>query len=94
MNELKLSWKNVLAPLIVAVIVGMASSYVTASVQMGKVKTRLSQAEAQISRLRNKSHARRKGEFQMRERIIRLETKIDLLLETQGIDPQDPENYE
>lgn len=80
-----LDWPTVIAPLIVAVVVGVGASYVTTRVQIGTIESRLGRAEEDIVRLRSRAKSRRKTETEMRERIIRMETKIDLLLESRGI---------
>ena len=76
---------TVLAPLIVAVVVGVGSSYVTTRVQIGTITERLQRHDDAITRLRMQGKAQRSSNQDMRERLTRLETKIDLLLESQGI---------
>jgi len=84
-----LSWSNVVAPVIVAIVVGILSSYVTTQVQIGTMQTRLQRAEEDITRLRTQTQTRRKASQELRDRIIRVSTKIDLLLQSEGISTDD-----
>jgi type II secretory pathway pseudopilin PulG len=84
-----LSWSNVVAPVIVAIVVGILSSYVTTQVQIGTMQTRLQRAEEDITRLRTQTQTRRKANQELRDRIIRVSTKIDLLLQSEGISTDD-----
>lgn len=81
-----ISWEHVVAPIVVAILVGIGSSYVTTKVQISTLRARVSQTEQDIARLRSKAAESSKEDLHMRERIIRMETKIDLLLKSQGID--------
>lgn len=84
-----LSWANVIAPLIVAVLVGVASSYITTRVQIGRIQQRVKLVEEELTRVRSKGKVRTKNTREMRERVIRMETKIDLLLQSQGLSAED-----
>ena len=83
------SWGNVIAPIIVAIVVGIGASYVTTRVQISTIQARVKRAEKDITRLRTKSDARRQAAQDLRERVIRMNTKIDLLLQSQGISTDD-----
>ena len=80
-----LSWGSVIAPLVVAIIVGIGASYMTTRVQISAIQTRLKQAENDITRLRTRSETRRQAAQDLRERVIRMSAKIDLLLQSEGI---------
>jgi len=84
-----ISWGNVVAPLVVAVLVGVSASYVTTRVQIGTIQQRISRAEEDITRLRTSQKTRETNAREMRERVIRMETKIDLLLQSEGISTDD-----
>jgi TolA-binding protein len=84
-----LSWGNVVAPVIVAIIVGIGASYVTTRVQITAIQTRVKRAEKDITRLRTKSETRRRAAQDLRERVIRMNAKIDLLLQSEGINTDD-----
>lgn len=81
-----LSWSNFIAPLIVAVVVGVGSSYMTTKMQIGALQQRVSRVQSDISRLRSRADAQDAATNEFRERVIRMETKIDLLLRSQGIE--------
>lgn len=80
-----LSWGSVLAPLLVAVVVGVGSSFVTTRVQIGSIQERIARTESDIIRLRERADQRQSEANDLSQRIIRMETKIDLLLESKGI---------
>ena len=84
-----LSWGNVIAPVIVAIVVGIGASYVTTRVQISSMQTRVKRAEKDITRLRTKSETRQRAVQDLRERVIRMNTKIDLLLQSEGISTGD-----
>jgi len=84
-----LSWSDVVAPVIVAIIVGIGASYVTTRVQISTIQTRVKRTEKDITRLRTKSETRRRAAQDLREQVIRMNAKIDLLLQSQGISTDD-----
>lgn len=79
------SWgRSIVAPVIVAVLVGMGTAYLTATTTiavMGEritaIENRIDKQEASASTQLKELDARSQGS---RERLIRLETKIDVLL--------------
>lgn len=84
-----LSWSHVVAPLLVAVVVGIGASYVTTKVQIGTIQQRMSRVEKDVVRLRSQAERDRQSQRDINERVIRMETKLDLLLQAQGIDSED-----
>ena len=80
-----ISWADVIAPLLVAVFVGVGSSFVTTKVQIGSIQQRISRTEADIVRLRERADQRQVEANDLSQRVIRMETKLDLLLEAKGI---------
>jgi len=87
-----LSWGSVIGPIVVAIIVGIGASYVTTRVQISAIQTRLKQTEQDITRLRTRSETRRQAAQDLRERVIRMSAKIDLLLQSEGISTGDMSN--
>jgi len=84
-----LSWSNFLAPLVVAVIVGMGASYITTKVQVGRIETRLDTHREKIENIESEQDRQLNVNNDLRQRVTRIETKIDLLLKSRGI-PNEP----
>lgn len=74
-------WAALIAPLMVAILVGVGSSYVTTRVQIGTMRERMRQAETDIERVQSALKRRRQTRADLRARVTRIETKIDLLLQ-------------
>jgi outer membrane murein-binding lipoprotein Lpp len=80
---------NILAPVVVAVIIGMASAYATARLTIEQLAGRVSAVESNVERLEKEELPELKAQIkatadrerESSERLIRLESKIDLLLE-------------
>jgi len=84
---LKKATQQILVPVVVAVIIGMGSAYLTATVKFANIEVRLSKAENNIQTLQESVTETQETLRQSRERVIRIETKVDLLLRAQGVDP-------
>lgn len=67
-------WANLVGPQIIALLVGAFSAYMTATVTLARLDQRTEQLEAKVERLEARGDADR-------EQLIRLETKIDYLIE-------------
>ena len=83
---------NLVAPIVVAVIIGMTSAYATARLTLESLSGRVSAVEANVERIEDveivqiKAEAKAAGarERDNAERLIRLESKIDLILSRQA----------
>lgn len=67
----------VVVSLLASVIVGMASAYLTANAAIAQLEVKVARNEAEISELRKD-----------RERLIRVETKLDVLIMKTSDDPE------
>jgi len=56
---------------------------------LSEVQTRVEHNEQDITRLKSMTRADRQAAQEMRERMIRISTKIDLLLKSEGISTDD-----
>jgi hypothetical protein len=82
---------NLVAPIVVAVLIGMASAYATARLTLETLAGRVTAIEADMERIEQveivelKSTVKAAGikERETSERLIRLESKIDLILSRQ-----------
>ena len=72
---------SILAPVIVAVIIGMASAYLTAVFTLATYEERIAANSRDIKENRDHINEAERRERSSAERLIRLETKIDLLLD-------------
>ena len=93
-QELKPIITNVFAPVLVAVIVGLASSFFMGQVMLAKIETRMDRAEQDIVNVSKEvkstniqtnikyDELKRTRDLD-RESFVRLETKIDILLDAQ-----------
>jgi septal ring factor EnvC (AmiA/AmiB activator) len=79
-------WTSLIAPLMVAILVGVGSSYVTTRNQIGTMRERMRQAETDIERVQSALKRRRETRADLRARVTRIETKIDLLLQNNKSD--------
>ena len=86
---------NLVAPIVVAVIIGMASAYATARLTLESLAGRVSAVESNVERievetatktseLKAEIKAANVRERDNSERLIRLESKIDLILSRQA----------
>jgi septal ring factor EnvC (AmiA/AmiB activator) len=75
-------WAALIIPLMVAILVGVGSSYVTTRVQIGTMRQRIRQAETNIKQVQSALKRRRQTRADLRARVTRIETKIDLLLQS------------
>lgn len=93
-QELKPIITNVFAPVLVAVIVGLASSFFMGQVMLAKIETRMDRAEQDIVNVSKeikttqvqtgtKYDEMKRTRDLDRESFVRLETKIDILLDAQ-----------
>lgn len=79
----KTIFSTILSPIIVAVIVGLTSSFLMATTMLTKLETDLVRAKEDIKDIYvNVNEIKRQREDD-RESFIRLETKIDILLQEQ-----------
>lgn len=79
----KTIFSTILSPIIVAVIVGLTSSFLMATTMLTKLETDLVRAKEDIKDIYvNVNDIKRQREDD-RESFIRLETKIDILLQEQ-----------
>lgn len=69
-------WANILGPQVIALIIGAFAAYMTANVTLARLDQRTTELEAKVKIMQTD----RKDES---ERLIRLETKIDLILDKQ-----------
>ena len=76
-----LDWAALITPLMVAILVGIGSSYVTTRVQIGTMRERMRQAEADIEQVQSALKRKQQTRADLRARVTRIETKIDLLLQ-------------
>lgn len=89
MSTLNLDWTTIISTVVAAVLVGMTTSYVATQEQIGTIEERVSRAEEDIVRLRKSYIRERKAKMELKEDVARMEVKLDVLLQTQGIDPSD-----
>lgn len=83
---------NIVAPVIVAIIIGMASAYATARLTLETLAGRVTAIESDVQRIERvelveiKSAAKAASDRERgnAERLIRLESKIDLILSRQA----------
>jgi len=73
----------------VAIVIGIGSSVLTTWTILSEVQTRVEHNEQDITRLKSMTRADRQAAQEMRERMIRISTKIDLLLKSEGISTDD-----
>lgn len=91
-DSMRWALSNIVAPVIVAVIIGMASAYATARLTLETLSGRVTAIESNIERIERveladmKSTMKAAGvrERDNAERLIRLESKIDLILTRQA----------
>lgn len=79
-------WASLIAALMVPIIVGVGSSYVTTRVQISTLRERMRQAETDIEQAQSALKQRRQTRADLRARVTRIETKIDLLLQNNKSD--------
>jgi len=72
---------SIVAPVVVAVIIGMASAYLTATVTLAKYEERIDANTRDIGANRVDIVEAERRERASSERLIRLETKIDMVLD-------------
>jgi len=81
MAEIKLNWSTMAGQIIVATLVGMTSAYLSSTRTLAVVEERIGRIEKTVEALTtNQTNDEREARI-LRDKIIRLETKIDLLLE-------------
>ena len=91
-DQMKWALSNILAPVLVAVIIGMASAYATARLTLETLSGRVTAIEHNVERIESvelaeiREDAKSAGvrERDNAERLIRLESKIDLILSRQA----------
>lgn len=91
-DSMRWALSNILAPVIVAVIIGMASAYATARLTLETLSGRVTAIESNVERierveitdLKSAMQATNSRERDNAERLIRLESKIDLILTRQA----------
>jgi septal ring factor EnvC (AmiA/AmiB activator) len=66
----------------VPIIVGVGSSYVTTWIQVETMRERMRQARTDIGQVQSVLKRRRQTRADLRARVTRIETKIDLLLQS------------
>ncbi len=79
---------GLLSSLFASVIVGAFASYMTGNVMLAKLETRLARAEADITSVNVNVRALEAQRSSDREAMIRLEAKIDLILQKQMYNQQ------
>lgn len=67
-------WAQLLGPQIIALVVGAFAAYMTANVTLARLDERTSELEAKVKVLEQRTHSDA-------ERLVRVETKIDIILE-------------
>ncbi len=70
-------WLQLIGPQLIALIVGAFAAYMTANVTLARLDERTAELEAKVKIL--ESRTRDDG-----ERLVRVETKIDIILEKQS----------
>lgn len=77
----KFSFEHILATLFAAIIIGVGSSYVATKVQLGSLETRVARNEVDITDVREDLDNMRSNLQPLRRDVIRLNTKMDILLD-------------
>lgn len=68
---------GVILPVVASVVVGMGSAYLTATTTLARMDEKLSAMEARVESLEGKTDKQQ----DLSERLIRVETKLDAVLE-------------
>lgn len=76
---------EILAPVIVGILTGLGGSWLTVNTQIAELEGKVRRNGKDITRLRTQQKIQSKEATDTSERLVRLETKVDLLLENQGI---------
>lgn len=72
--------EHILMTVVAAVIIGIGSSYVTTQVQLGSLVTRMTRAEADIGDIKDDMDQMQDNLQPIRRDVIRLNTKMDILI--------------
>lgn len=79
---MEVDWfKSIIAPALVSILVGVGTGYVTVKTTISIHTERIEQNEKQIDKIITKLNKRDQYERVVSDRLTRLETKIDLLLD-------------
>lgn len=75
-----------------AIVIGLGSSYIAMEVNIAKLQTNIAIADSRISKVEERLDRRRNRTVKLRIQLTRLEEKIDLLLLNNGIEPEAKQN--
>ena len=82
MEKIKEMFPGLVVSLVASFVVGAFSAYMTGSALIAKMETRLERAERDVAQLTLRLENQGKETVLVSERLIRLETKIDILLQS------------
>ena len=82
MEKIKEVFPGLVVSLIASLVVGAFSAYMTGSALIAKMETRLERAERDVAHLTKRLEDQNKEAVMSNERLIRLETKIDILIKS------------
>lgn len=85
--------RGIVVPIIVGVITGLGGSWITVNTQIAELEAKARQNTQSITRLRTQQEGQSQQASENSERLVRLETKVDLLLRNEGIKSNSLNNH-
>lgn len=74
-------WITIIASIVPALIVGMASSYLTAQKTIATIESRVQESERRLEDVESSQDERRQNRADVTDRLTRIETQLGLLLD-------------